>query len=418
VRAGASVALWAAIASAFLPSCLSAAPSHVSIAPDGGVRVDGQPFLPVGVEGIEAAWGTNEVLQRLADAGLDTVHWAPAADTAADPAALAQSLVRRCRQHGLWAVVSLAPPSDVMDLEADEEGLPAEDRRARLTTIVKACKDEPNLLAYAACPEALWNGYSPAGMAAGYQYVHGLDPDHLVWVSHAPRGSQESPAEHALIGGYLSSCDATGVSLFPVPDEVMDSNLAGPDGWPIGGPPGVGAYAHLLRRITESGERPRSLWMGLQGCSWSDISPQLTDMRYPTREELRFMALDAIGAGANGVFFHGVGRVGPEAPFWADLLGAAGDLRPLLEALASPRPAQQPTTDPSTVSAFCAAAGPRRFVVVLNRTGDPAQATVRLPGGFGAPKGVLGPAPTKAEGGSVTLELPPYGSAVLEGAGG
>ena len=414
MRAGASAALWVAFASVPFPCYLSAAPSHVTLAPDGGVRVDGQPFLPVGVEGFEAEAGTDQMLQRLADAGFNTVHWAPPAGPEDDAAAAARGLLERCRQHGLWAVVSLAPPWDLPDLEAGEEGLPTEQRRARLTAIVNACKDQPNLLAYAACPEALWNGYSPAGMTAGYQHVRGLDPNHPIWVNQAPRGSEEHPAEHALIGRYLPACDATGVSLFPIPDEVMDSNLPGPDGWPISGPVAVGAYAHVLRRALEAGERPHSLWMVLQACSWSDISARLTDMRYPTREELRFMALDAAGAGANALLFHGAGRLRPDAPFLADLLGAVGDVRPLLEALASPRPAQQPSAEPSTIQAFGAAAGERRFLVVLNRTGDPARAAVRLPSGLGATRAVFGPAGSAAPGEGLTLDLSAYGSAAFE----
>jgi hypothetical protein len=95
---------------------------------------------------------------------------------------------------------------------------------------------------------------------------------------------------------YAPACDIHGIDIYPV---------SKPPGLHAGGPPVntdisvVGDVTGILARATGR----RAIWTTLQ-IAWSGVIPPHTIV-FPTLQQARFMAYDAIIAGARGLFFFG-----------------------------------------------------------------------------------------------------------------
>jgi hypothetical protein len=95
---------------------------------------------------------------------------------------------------------------------------------------------------------------------------------------------------------YAAACDIHGVDIYPV---------SKPAGMHAGGPPVdtdisvVGDMTRILARATAR----KAIWTTLQ-IAWSGVLPP-HPLVFPTLPQARFMAYDAITAGARGLFFFG-----------------------------------------------------------------------------------------------------------------
>lgn len=162
--------------------------------------------------------------------------------------------------------------------------------------------------------------------------VHQLDPYHPIFYNESPTGSVET--QHA----YSSWCDVIGRDVYPVPntpetrhgDLPMELKLSS-----------VGAHTDICRRSVY-GRKP--VWMILQAFAWHHIygdAPLKTveelkelPIAYPTYEESRFMAYNAITHGATGLMWHYLGYTVhvPEA-FWCGLRNVLQELNYLQDVL-------------------------------------------------------------------------------------
>ena len=137
---------------------------------------------------------------------------------------------------------------------------------------------------------------------AVYRHVRSLDADHPLVLIEAPRGPSPTPGSHdtpltvAAVEPYAAACDVHGIDIYPV---------SKPPGLHAGGPPVntdisvVGDMTSLIARATR---RP-AIWTTLQ-IAWSGAIPP-HPVVLPTPAQARFMAYDAIVAGARGLFFFG-----------------------------------------------------------------------------------------------------------------
>ena len=113
---------------------------------------------------------------------------------------------------------------------------------------------------------------------------------------HALRTGHDTPLTAAAVAPYAAACDIHGVDIYPV---------SKPPGEHAGGPPVntdisvVGDMTSIIARAT----RRKAIWMTLQ-ISWSGVFPP-HPVVLPTLQQARFMAYDAIVAGARGLFFFG-----------------------------------------------------------------------------------------------------------------
>ena len=94
------------------------------------------------------------------------------------------------------------------------------------------------------------------GMVEGYQFLKTSDPDHPIWMNHAPRNSI------AQLAFFNRGADIVGCDIYPVPlggtghSDLGDRTLAS-----------VGAYTRRMQDAAPG----KPVWMVLQGFGWADL---------------------------------------------------------------------------------------------------------------------------------------------------
>lgn len=175
-------------------------------------------------------------------------------------------------------------------------------QQAVLNRVVNIFKGHPGLGVWKGADEPA-HGHVPAsGCVAVYEHLHLLDPDHPVAIIEAPRGpspapgSPDTPLTVAAVQPYAAACDIHGVDIYPV---------SRPPGLHAGGPPvntDISVVGDVTTMLVEATRR-KAIWTTLQ-IAWSGVFPP-HPVIFPTLQQARFMAYDAIIAGARGLFFFG-----------------------------------------------------------------------------------------------------------------
>jgi hypothetical protein len=169
-----------------------------------------------------------------------------------------------------------------------------------LDRVVGEFKGHPGLGVWKGADEPAHGHVPAAGCVAVYRHLRSSDPDHPVAIIEAPRGPSPGPGKHdvpltaAAIEPYAAACDIHGVDIYPLPPGAH-----------AGGPPVdtdlsvVGEMTGIVARATGR----RSIWTTLQ-IAWSGVLPPHPAV-FPTLQQQRFMAYDAVVAGARGLFWFG-----------------------------------------------------------------------------------------------------------------
>jgi hypothetical protein len=175
-------------------------------------------------------------------------------------------------------------------------------QRSLLDRIVNAVKGHPGLGAWKGSDEPAHGHVPAAGCVAVYRHLRSIDPDHPVVLIEAPRGPSPNPQSRdtrlteAAVAPYAAACDIHGIDIYPV---------SKPPGLHAGGPPVntdisvVGDMTRLIARASPG----TPIWTTLQ-IAWSGVAPP-HPIVFPTLPQVRFMAYDAIVAGARGLSFFG-----------------------------------------------------------------------------------------------------------------
>jgi hypothetical protein len=243
-----------------------------------------------------------------------------------------------------------------------------------LTKVVNALKGHPGLGAWKGVDEPALAGIPAAGLVRGYKRLRALDPHHPLVIIQAPRGTV------ADLRKYAPALDVTGADVYPV-----------------GYPPGRHA-ARANKDVSVVGDVTRTMasaaagkpvWMTLQ-IAWSGVLPPEHVPRFPTLLEERFMAYQAIVAGARGLAFFGGhltqvmrpadAQAGWNWTFWETVL------RPLVAELSSTAVApalvalagRKIAADATDVGIATRAAGGFLYVIAVRRGQETSQ--VRLSG--------------------------------------
>lgn len=288
-------------------------PSKVAITPDGRLTVDGNPFFligtapapPVDLRTPEGGDGWAE----LAEGGLNVVRigggregWSTTATAAfghyADVLAA----------HGIHAW------PNVGSLMEDPGNL------VRLTAIVNKYKAHPALLMWKSADEPEWTKRPVATLVEAYRLTRQLDPDHPVWINHAPRGTTDT------LMPYSAACDAVSFDVYPIGVPPGKHSLEANKGLSM-----VGDYT---RRAVYLAQGRRMPFMVLQVC-WSGVLPSNNPrnrLMFPTAREERYMLYQAFINGANGLSLFGFsfGNQGRDAELGFNWSYWRAVIRPLL----------------------------------------------------------------------------------------
>jgi len=208
-------------------------------------------------------------------------------------------------------------------------------REELLRKILARFKDHPAMACWKGIDEPQWRKHPIEPMVNAYKLIKELDPDHPIWVNHAPRGEIED------LKPYNVTLDITGADIYP-----------------IGYPPGthslrpnktismVGDYTKMMMEVADN---KRPVCMVLQ-ISWSGVIKEGKTLRFPSFAEERFMTYQAIINGSRGLLYFGghIGkacspedaRLGWNWTFWNRVLRPVieeiGDKSPLYPALVAP----------------------------------------------------------------------------------
>ncbi len=158
-----------------------------------------------------------------------------------------------------------------------------------LVKIVDALKGHPALAAWKGLDEPALGAVPAAGLVRAYQRLRALDPDHPVVIIEAPLGTA------AALSAYNAALDITGADIYPV---------SYPPGLHAGGAnTDLSVVGDVTRKMVQAA-RGKPVWTTLQ-IAWSGVLPPGHVPRFPTLLEERFMAYQAIVAGARGLAFFG-----------------------------------------------------------------------------------------------------------------
>jgi hypothetical protein len=216
-----------------------------------------------------------------------------------------------------------------------------EKNKENISNKIHSFKDYPALLAWEMVDEPAWKWHSaearvqPEPLIETYKFIKDIDPNHLIYTNHAPVNLVST------LSRYNPSTDIVACDIYPVvPHDIVPTYALFPDG-----KQGdllntyisqVGEYTDKMRKVAGSA---RPLFMVLQGFAWemlkNEAERDLKKILYPTREETRFMAYNAIIHGANGIIYWGTNYAPQPSSFWTDLKSVITELNSIKDVLAS-----------------------------------------------------------------------------------
>jgi hypothetical protein len=173
----------------------------------------------------------------------------------------------------------------------------------------------------------------------GCEIIRGADAGHVIWFNHAPRNAMSD------LKKYGTLADAVGCDIYPVPfgplvghSDLSEKNL-----------PSVGRFTERMEQSVPG----KPAWMVLQGFGWDALGEGKSETARPdpTLRQSRFMAYDAVVAGARGILYWGTFAMKKDSPFWTELKQVVSELRDLQPFLSAPDANARLTFTPSPSSA-------------------------------------------------------------------
>ncbi len=201
--------------------------------------------------------------------------------------------------------------------------------------------DHPSLLCWEIADEPAFNWNNPEPrithekMLETYSLIKSQNSQHLVFTNHGPVNLIST------LQKYNSSTDIVGVDVYPViPHGITPTYALYPDGLQgdLLNPyiSQVGEYVDKMKKVVNDS---KPVFAVLQGFSWEMLKPEgerdLSMIQYPTFDESRFMAYNAIVHGANGILYWGTNYTPQPSSFIDDLNKVTKELAELQSVLAS-----------------------------------------------------------------------------------
>jgi hypothetical protein len=261
----------------------------------GNLLVSGKQIFPLGLSDPPPLGSTAP------ESGLDA--WAE----------IASAGVSFIRNYTVWRAVGLdeqiiavaqeldAAPQHGLQLWLALAGVDANlEHQSVLDKVVDTFKGHPGLGVWKGIDEPAHGHVPAAGCVEVYHHLRSIDPDHPVAIVEAPRGPGPSPGSRdvrltaAAIRPYAPACDIHGIDIYALPPGAH-----------AGGPPvntDISVVGDMTQILVEATRR-KAIWTTLQ-IAWSGVFPP-HKIVFPTLQQARFMAYDAIVSGARGLFFFG-----------------------------------------------------------------------------------------------------------------
>jgi len=260
----------------------------------GNLLAGSRPVFPLGLSDPPPVDGTAPsgapAWAEIAAAGVNFVRhykvWTAAA--AAEQLLEVRHKLDVARDHRLQVWLALAGVDDDLG------------RKPLLDEIVQTVRGHPGLGVWKGADEPAHGRVPVPGLVAVLEHLRSLDGDHPLAIIEAPRNPAAGPGARdrvltaAALRPYAAACDIHGVDIYPV--SVPPGRHAGRSNTDI-------SVVGDVTRIVVAATRQKAIWTTLQ-IAWSGVLPP-HPVVFPTLPQARFMAYDAIVAGARGLFFFG-----------------------------------------------------------------------------------------------------------------
>ncbi|MDB6056881.1 MAG: Immunoglobulin I-set domain protein [Verrucomicrobiales bacterium] len=195
-----------------------------------------------------------------------------------------QAALDWCAAHGMLSLLNL---NDLSAFTATDTNTPA-----LLKTLVSMWQNHPGLGMWKNKDEAWWAGTSEADLQRGFDIVRVQDPNHLVEQTHAPRGKVSD------LQPYNNAASVLMVDNYPV--VVPAGSASNP---PITNTQ-VSQFGDWTAALSQVANGARTFWM-VEQIAYSGTTPPSHVLVFPTFQQERFMAYQAIVNGARGLMFFG-----------------------------------------------------------------------------------------------------------------
>ena len=261
----------------------------------GNLVSGGKPVFPLGLSDPPPVDGKTpsgrDAWAEVADAGINFArHYDPwAASSAAEQMVNVRHKLDVAHRHGMQLWLALAGVDNTLA------------NKALLTEIVNTVKGHPGLGVWKGADEPAHGHIAAKGLVAVLNHVHSLDADHPLAIIEAPRdpsvekGGNDRVLTVDAMRPYAAACDIHGVDIYPV--SVPPGKHAGRVNKDI-------SVVGDVTRILQAAKPAQTIWTTLQ-IAWSGVLPPRNQVVFPTLQQARFMAYDAVIAGARGLFFFG-----------------------------------------------------------------------------------------------------------------
>jgi hypothetical protein len=276
----------ALLAIAICTSAVAQTGSVVTVNADKVLVLNGRKVFPIGFSPgppLNSKTPTGkDALQELRDAGALLVRMAQTANWDSSLIVTQQANLDWAYQHGMFCWVNLRELSKFPAGDAATE--------AALRNLVNTFKTHPALGLWKNFDEAWWGGVSAADLQRGYDVIHQEDLNHPVVQTHAPRGTV------ADLQPYNVAADILALDIYPVGYPPGANSLLANKEISM-----VGDWTQFLSQVANG---QKQYWM-IEQIAWSGVTPPAKTLRFPTFEQERFMAYQAIINGARGLMYFG-----------------------------------------------------------------------------------------------------------------
>lgn len=278
----------------------------VEFLPNRMMKLDGQPFFPVGVLTPKL---DPDAFRIYGDSGINTV----CIGGFGDDRRVTRYMYDFASRHNL-AVVN-------WNNFGDRAGISDGELRELMRNYAAKLEGIRNFIGFLA-DESAWRRIPIESLQRYYRHYFKYLPDYIAWQNHAPRmtGTPDEPRQSFDgVRRYSRAADVTGADIYPIPLTGGHNNL------PNRTLSCVGDYTGLS---LDTAWRGKPVWMVLQAFGWSESGGgKLSPSRpRPSFDELRFMAWDAVTSGATGIFWYGEGARDVYSEFWRDTANVSREL--------------------------------------------------------------------------------------------
>ena len=328
---------------------------EVTFRKDRVMLIDGKPFFPLGVWRVGGKKTPAERMKLIAAAGFNIAR-------------IESEDIDNVAAAGMLSIVHVISCLPKLNSEAQfkkwDKFYSGEMRKIM---------NHPSCVGYYNVDEPAWAGKLSAPLVKAYEYIRKIDPYRPIMLNEAPRGKIDD------LRPYTYACDIYGVDIYPIPAPNSHSDL---DDKMM---TSVGKYTDICREVVRD---RKPVWMTLQAFAWGIFNKG--KLIYPTHEQNRFMAYDAIVHGATGLFYWGINwETGPENwEFVKELGRTIKELRSLSAVLVSKtiKPAAM-TSSHAKIAILHKLCNGKNYYIVINESGD--KFKTRLKGRFPSVLNVL-----------------------------